>query len=167
MCDILTTDRLELIAYSPEVVQAAIADKSQIEQLLNVRVPDDWPWSEVEEVLPFFAQLAADPLQRCWGARLIIHRQERTIIGDLGFGGKPNTEGTVEMGYDVLPAYRKQGYGFEAVQALVNWAFTQPDCSRILASCPEDNVPSIRILEKLGMQCIKSEESLLSWEMRR
>ncbi|HLO52249.1 MAG TPA: GNAT family N-acetyltransferase [Kamptonema sp.] len=160
----IKTERLELIPYSVEVAEAAIADKYQIEKLLNVQVPSDWPWSEVEEVLPFFAQLAADPLQLGWGAWLIIHSQENMIIGDLGFGGK-NEQGIAEIGYNILPAYQKQGYGFEAVQALVNWALTQPGLHKIIATCPQGHLSSMRILEKLGMQLKNCEEGLLKWEM--
>lgn len=160
----IQTERLELIPYSLEVAEAAIADKSQIKKLLNVKIPSDWHWSEVEEVLPFFAQLAADPLQLGWGAWLMIHTRENTIIGDLGFGGK-NEQGIVEMGYNVLPAYQNQGYGFEAVQALVNWALTQPNLHKIIATCPQDHLASKRILEKVGMQLKSCEEGLLKWEI--
>lgn len=163
----LKTPRLELIPYSLEIAQAAMSDKSQIERLLAVQVADDWPWEEVRDALPFFAQLAADPNQLGWGAWLIIHSAQKTIIGDLGFGGKPDETGKVEMGYNIVSGYRNQGYGFEAVQALVNWAIAQPSLNKILASCPSDNIPSIRILEKLGMQCLGNFEGILKWELTR
>lgn len=61
----------------------------------------------------------------------------------------------LEMGYEVLPAYCRRGYAFEAVKALVDWASNQPALKRIIAYSPQDNIASIRILEKLGIQCLE------------
>jgi ribosomal-protein-alanine N-acetyltransferase len=149
----LATSRLKLIPCSLEVAQAASTDKSQVEKLLGASVPDDWYKSEVQDFFPKYVQmLIDDPSQLGWGAWLVIRIADSTLIGHLGFAAKPDAEGSVEMGYEVLPAYRNQGYAFEAVQALVNWAFTQPELKRIIAYCPQDHFASIRILEKLGMQ---------------
>jgi len=96
----------------------------------------------------------------------MTYRAGRVLIGDLGFKGKPDREGTVEIGYSVLPVYRRQGYAFEAVQALVGWAFAQQSVKRITAACSPDNAPSVRILERLGMQCLEADGSLLRWELK-
>lgn len=149
----IATSRLKLIPCPLEVAQAAITDNSQVETLLRIRIPDDWYATEVQDFLPKYAQmLTNDPSQLGWGVWLMIHTADSTLIGDLGFGGKPDEQGTVEMGYEVFPAYQKQGYAFEAVQALVNWAITQPNLKRIIAHSPQDHTASIRILEKLGLQ---------------
>jgi ribosomal-protein-alanine N-acetyltransferase len=150
------------------VAQAAVTkNKSEVERLLGVRVPDDWYASEVLDILPMYAQmLINDPSQLGWGVWLIIHIADSTLIGDLGFLGKPNEQGTVEMGYEVISAYRQQGFAFETVEALVNFAFTQPELKRIIAHSPDDLTASIRILEKLGMQRISRDESLLEWELK-
>jgi len=47
--------------------------------------------------------------------------------------GPPDHEGIVEIAYGIVPAYRRQGYTFEAVQALVQWAFGHPAVTRITA----------------------------------
>ncbi|WP_375477580.1 GNAT family N-acetyltransferase [uncultured Nostoc sp.] len=70
------------------------------------------------------------------------------------------------MGYEVLSAYRRQGFAFEAVEALVDFAFTQQELKRIIAYSLDDRVGSIRILEKLGMQQIARDENLLKWELK-
>lgn len=50
----LRTQRLELLRCSLEVAQAVITrNKSQVERLLGVRVPDDWYTSEVTDILSF------------------------------------------------------------------------------------------------------------------
>ncbi|MBG1242492.1 GNAT family N-acetyltransferase [Nostoc sp. NZL] len=164
----IVTQRLELLPCSLEVAQAVVTrNKSQIEKLLGVRVPDDWYGSEVLDIFPMYAQmLIDDPSQLGWGVWLMIHIADSTLIGDLGFIGKPDQTGTVEMGYEVLSAYRQQGFAFEAVEALVDFAFTQQELKRIIAHTPDDHVASIRILEKLGMQQIARDENLLKWELK-
>lgn len=164
----ITTRRLKLLPCSLEVTQAAISkNKSEVETLLGVKVPDEWYASEVIDFFPVYTQmLRDDPSHLGWGVWLMIHVDDSTLIGDLGFGGKPDEQGTVEMGYEVLAAYRNQGYAFEAVNALVNFAFTQPKLQKIIAHCPDDHAISIHILKKLGMQLIGREANLLKWELK-
>ena len=52
----LKTERLDLIPCSLGVAQAVVADKSKLEAILAVRVPDDWPAQDLREFLPFYAQ---------------------------------------------------------------------------------------------------------------
>ncbi|MFN6499957.1 MAG: GNAT family N-acetyltransferase [Nostoc sp. DedQUE01] len=164
----ITTQRLELLPCCLKVAQAVVTkNKSEVERLLSVDVPDDWYASEVLDILPMYAQmLIDDPSQLGWGVWLMIHIADNTLIGDLGFGGKANEQGTVEMGYEVISAYRQQGLAFEAVEALVNFAFTQPELKKIISHSPDDRIASIRILEKLGMQEIAREENLIKWELK-
>jgi len=95
----------------------------------------------------------------------MVHDFEQKIIGDLGFKGRPDTNGTVEIGYGIVPEYRRQGYTFEAAKTLVSWAFGQNTVYKIIAECTEDNTPSIRILEKLRMRPISSSNGMLKWEL--
>ncbi|MFN6535450.1 MAG: GNAT family N-acetyltransferase [Nostoc sp. EkiNYC01] len=164
----ITTQRLELLPCSLKVAQAAVTkNKSEVERLLGLCVPDEWYASEVLDFFPMYAQmLIDDPSQLGWGVWLMIHIADNTLIGDLGFGGKPNEEGTTEMGYEVISAYRHQGFAFEAVEALVNFAFTQPELKRIISHSPDVHAASIRILEKLGMQQIARDENLIKWELK-
>lgn len=163
---LVQTRRLSLVACSAEVARAASQDRNCLEPLLGVQVPGDWPAPDLREFLPVYAeQLAADPSLLGWGIWLMVHRDAQTVVGDLGFKGKPDDEGTVEIGYSVLPAFRKQGLASEAVAALVDWALAQPQVTRIVAECDPDNTPSIRILEKLGMRQLETDGTTLRWEL--
>ncbi|WP_375499633.1 hypothetical protein [uncultured Nostoc sp.] len=88
----ITTQRLELLPCSLEVAQAVVTrNKPQVERLLGVRVPDDWYASEVLDIFPMYAQmLIDDSFQLGWGVWLMIHIADSTLIGDLGFLGKPD-----------------------------------------------------------------------------
>jgi len=161
----LRTRRLELFPCPAQVAQAAVQGGADLEPILGARVPDDWPAADLLEFLPTYAhQIQADPSLLGWGIWLMVHREERTLVGDLGFKGRPDDEGTVEIGYSVLGAYRRQGFASEAVRALVKWALAQQEVKRIVAECSADNGPSIRVLEKAGLRLAQAEGSLLRWE---
>ncbi|TDC61206.1 N-acetyltransferase [Micromonospora sp. KC207] len=64
-------------------------------------------------------------------------------------GMPPRTE--AQLGYTFDPAYGGQGYATEAVTAMVAHAFDRLGVRRITAGCFADNLPSVRILEKVGM----------------
>jgi [ribosomal protein S5]-alanine N-acetyltransferase len=57
----------------------------------------------------------------------------------------------IEMGIIVDHIYSKNGYSHEALQAYINFAFSQTDTHKILARTDSRNIPCIRLLEKIGM----------------
>ena len=164
----ITTARLHLVPCSLDVARAAVVRRVELERVLGASVPDDWPTRDLLDLLPFYAdRLAADPNWLGWGVWLMIHVPTQTLVGDLGFKGPPDEAGTVEIGYGVLPAFQRQGYATEAVQSLVHWAFEQSNVQRIVAECLADNIPSIRVLERIGMQPLPPEGEMLRWELRQ
>lgn len=163
---IVESERLRLIPCTEQVARAATSRRRQAEALLALRVHADWPGPDVRSYLPHYArQLSVDPSRLGWGIWLIVQRAERMVIGDVGFKGKPDSTGTVDLGYGLVPAYRRRGYGYEAAATLRDWAFTQPNVRRMTADCLPDNIGSARILQKLGMKQIGlSDDGLLLWE---
>ncbi len=162
----IETARLRLVPCSAEVAHAAGVDRAKVERLLSARVPEEWPASDLRDFLPFYAQMIdEDPSQLGWGIWLVVEAREETVIGDAGFKGGPDAEGTVEIGYSILPAFRQRGYATEAADALIRWAFAHPRVRRVVAECLDDNTPSILILRSLGMQPRDRTGDLLRWEL--
>ena len=65
---------------------------------------------------------------------------------------------TAEIGYDLLPAYHRQGIMREAALRLIDYGFGELGLSLIDAEANPCNEPSCRLLEKLGFQ--KGETSI-------
>jgi RimJ/RimL family protein N-acetyltransferase len=84
-----------------------------------------------------------------WVARTEGTGNQRTLIGTGGFM-RGRTEGTLLLGYAVLPEYRGKGYGSEAVRSLTEWALEDPGVDRLVAIAAPDSTASIRVLEKNG-----------------
>jgi RimJ/RimL family protein N-acetyltransferase len=78
-----------------------------------------------------------------------------TVSLELGDGmGQPGMPARTEalLGYIFDPAYGGRGYATEAVAAVVADAFGRLGVRRITAGCFADNLPSVRLLEKIGMR---------------
>jgi RimJ/RimL family protein N-acetyltransferase len=127
-------------------------------------VPDEWPPEILADALPLFLEwIEAAPEQAGWYVWYAMMRTSREasemlagdardlLVASAGFKGPPH-DGTVEMGYSVLPRFQGQGYATEMVHALIDWAFSQPGLMRIVAETAEDNVASQRLLLRLGFK---------------
>jgi len=151
----IETERLELIAETAELAMAESAGLRQLAAALDADVPE-WPPEGIAEALALFAaQLQRDPALAGWlnWYWILIDPASgrRTLIGSGGFTSPP-VDGTVAIGYSLLPAYQRKGYATEAVRALIAWAFSHPEVGRIVAETLPDNEPSIRVLLRAGFR---------------
>jgi RimJ/RimL family protein N-acetyltransferase len=80
-----------------------------------------------------------------------------------------NAEGTVEVGYGVLPEYRRQGLASEATQALIDRAFDQPEVDRVVAETYPHLSGSMAVMMRCGMNLIGegSEEGVVRYGITR
>jgi ribosomal-protein-alanine N-acetyltransferase len=76
------------------------------------------------------------------------------LVGSIGFGGRPGSDGAVEIGYSMLGSFQRRGYATEAMGALIDWAFSHPEVRRIRAHTRVDHAASIRVLEKNGLSLV-------------
>lgn len=112
-------------------------------------------------------ELKKDSTLLGWGVWLVINKETNTIIGDIGFKGKPNSQKTVEVGYGIIPFAQSKGYATEAVKEIIQWAFLSNDVNEVVAECEEDNFPSIKVLEKLNMNREEKEGTMLKWRLKK
>lgn len=91
----------------------------------------------------------AKPEQWEWYAIWMIELKNGTHIGELCFKGL-TPDGIAEIGYGINDEYQRQGYASEAVKAVSEWAFQQPDVTAIEAETDDENIASKRVLEKCG-----------------
>jgi RimJ/RimL family protein N-acetyltransferase len=138
----------------------------QIESSLRIRVPRDWPLHELREVLPDYADaLKQDSSLEGWGPWLIVDAAD-TLVGDIGFTGRSDDDGEVEIGFNVLPAYRGNRYASEAVSALARWALAQPRVECVEAACARGDGASALVLERAGFTRIADDGDELRFELR-
>lgn len=159
------TPRLTLVPFTPGLIEAVLRSTAELGDLLGVQIADGWPNADYRDVLPIIAQQALrNPASSQW-SYLALHTADQSLIGDLGGKGGPDDDGVVDIGYSIVPAYQRCGYATEAVQALIAWACVEPGVRQITAECLRDNVSSIRVLEKVGMEQVRADATYLYWEL--
>lgn len=84
-------------------------------------------------------------------AYFFICPERRSLVGNGGFKGPPNGQGEVEIGYEVAPAFRNQGWATAAVSRLLVLAFTRPETRAVVAHTLAETNPSNAVLRKAGM----------------
>jgi ribosomal-protein-alanine N-acetyltransferase len=81
----------------------------------------------------------------------IVRRSDDTVLGAITLDHirrGPAQAGTT--GYWIGATHARQGYMREAIEAVVHYAFTTLDLSRIEAGCLPENTPSRALLETCG-----------------
>lgn len=168
----ILAERLALIAATVELLSAEMENFAVFREKVGAEVPAGWPPDLYDRPAQewMHGYLLKNPDAAGWGLWYILLRgQPETLIGTCGYKGKPSTDGTVEIGYSVLPKYQRKGYAAEAARALVDRAFDYTEVSRVIAETFPELTPSIRVLEKNGfvLTGAGSEPGVLRFELSR
>ncbi len=79
-------------------------------------------------------------------------KSEHKIVGGIGIHNVDRYEGSGEVGYWLGERYWGQGYGSEALTAVVDFAFNRLKLRRLEAGVFDGNPSSGKLLEKLGFR---------------
>ena len=146
--NIIYTIRLELISWSPEFMRAALEGDLKTQALTGYQLPTDFPGELTSLLTRRLKQLERNPSEQKFLTRSII--LDRGMIGAIGFHTKPDARGRLEVGYEIFPEFRRQGFALEAVKALFNWAKLEPGVKTFVASVSPNNTASLELIRKLG-----------------
>jgi ribosomal-protein-alanine N-acetyltransferase len=173
MTTLLKTARLELVGCTPDLLRAEGEDRGRFAELLNARVPDDWPPELYDDDARLWTLNAVEsaPQHEGWWVYYLVAGDGtgRELIGLVGYKGPPQDDGTVEVGYGVLPGHRRRGLATEATHALIDRAFGFPEVTRVVAETYPHLTPSIGVMEKCGLAFAGagSEEGVIRYELPR
>jgi [ribosomal protein S5]-alanine N-acetyltransferase len=156
MSTVLKTPRLELVGCTPHTLRAEGEDRAGFAALLDARIPDAWPPELYDDDARLWtlAALDADPDAAAWWLYYVVLDGDagpREAIGVAGYKGPPGDDGTVEVGYGILPGFRRRGHATEAARALVEHAFAHPAVTRVVAETYPHLAPSLGVMRNLGM----------------
>jgi RimJ/RimL family protein N-acetyltransferase len=91
-----------------------------------------------------------------------------TLVGSGGFAAPP-ADRTVEIGYEIAPAFRGRGLGIASARALIDRALASGAVDEVIAhTLPETN-PSTGVLAALGFKLVEEQEHAEDgavWEWR-
>ncbi len=150
----LVTERLELRAFEPSDLEALHAVNGDPEvtrymkaypTLEHTRGALDRHVSEARAGNPAF-----------WA---VIERSSGDLIGDAGVGLIDGVGPEFELGYALGMRWWGRGYATEAARAVRDYALGELALPEVLALVRPDNVASIHVVEKIGMERIGTRVS--------
>ncbi len=106
--------------------------------------------------------LTADPDYLPWSLRAMLLKPDLMLVGHCNFHSKPGAAylaevapdlaelNAVELGYSVLPAFRRRGFAEEAAWGLMDWAGREHGVRRFVVSISPENAASVAMARKLG-----------------
>lgn len=169
----LVTERLLLRRSRPEDAEAISAYRSEP----NVHRYQGWERTdppgvraEIEEMI---GRAPGEP--GGWIQLSVEERESGRLVGDIGLNPADGEPSVIKVGYTMSPAFQGRGYATEAVGALIGYAFDTLGADIVRAYASAENIASIRVAEKVGMQLVERSERRhgdevwvgLRFEMRR
>jgi ribosomal-protein-alanine N-acetyltransferase len=148
---------------TPAFLQASLDGGAlRAEAELGAAVPPHWP--DIRDILELrLAQICGNPDLQPWLLRAIVLREERIMVGHIGFHDAPGAEhlepwapGGVEVGFTVFADWRRRGYAREAVSALMKWAHRHHGVHAFVMTIAPGNHASQALAAGLGFTRVGS-----------
>ncbi|TWU54888.1 hypothetical protein Poly51_36100 [Rubripirellula tenax] len=143
------TERLTLRHASPDdaIAMRAVFCDPEVMRHGDGPQTDDWIQSWITRMNYNYNELG-------YGLWIVTQTIDALAIGYCGLTWFPNISGRpeIEVGYRLARTYWDKGYATEVAVAVRDLAFSHYELDRLIAIIEPDNLRSIRVAEKLGMQ---------------
>lgn len=158
--------RVALVPVPHAVAAAVVAGSGLTAALAGLQLVagEGWPHPGTADALRPLAEHGGEGDDGGW-----LVAVDGVVVGDVGWRGGADADGSVLLGYGLAAPARRQGLGTEAVAVLCGWAEGQPGVRRLVAEVHADNVPSRRLLRRLGfveeaddppwVRCVRGRDS--------
>jgi [ribosomal protein S5]-alanine N-acetyltransferase len=139
---------VDLLPATVEQLEALQSDPTAFGRLICSPVPEGWP--EFPESIAFTVdRLREHPDEGDWWMHFFLSGD--VLIGSGGFVGPPE-DGSVEIGYEIAPAFRGRRLGAAAAKALVDKARATSLVHVVIANTLAHENPSTGVLRRLGFR---------------
>ncbi|MFG2195666.1 GNAT family N-acetyltransferase [Streptomyces sp. NPDC048639] len=143
------TDRLSLRRFRPEDAPALAAYRSVPEVARYQSWISPVPVEAADALVRSYA--AGDPSAPGWFQYAVELKDDGALVGDVGVGLHENRM-QAEIGFTLAPNRQGHGYAGEAIGAVLRDLFERRNLHRVSAECDARNLPSARLLERVGFQ---------------
>lgn len=145
---------LRLVPVTIAAVQSELAADGHLSSLLHAEVTREWPPADWERhVLELLLEtFTRDPAMQAFHRYVLLQREQQwpVLVGCLGGFVWPDRPHELEIGYSILPAFRRRGYALDAARQYVAWVRAQPEPRDLVAQTFPTHEASLRILRTLG-----------------
>lgn len=149
--------RVRLVPATVPMLNALIEDRRLFGEMIGSPVPDGWP--EFPEAIGFTLEhlRTAPETDRGWSMQFFLDAATGLLLGSGGFAAPP-VDRTVEIGYEVAPEFRGQGFGTAAARALVERAVAGGEVDHVIAHTLPGPNPSTGVLAALSFEHVADQE---------
>ena len=165
----IETERLQIIPLTRVQLEVYLQADNKLERLLRLAEKNRTVSPDVQDMVKKFTipkmKLATEDNYLFYTFWIVIEKDTKNIVAELGFKGEPNHLGQIEIGYGTMPSQRKNGYMTEALGAMVGWAKGQPSVLALLAETDEKNLASIRVVQKNAFELVEKKGEMLAWKI--
>lgn len=161
----LETDKLLIVPLSKEIVKKLDNSEEKLSQ--DFYRNSEWPEPDLKEAFPAYIKLLDRNGCDGFNLWLVVEKESNLVIGSLGFKGRPNSKGEVEIGFGIIPSKRGMGYSVQAVNILTCWALGHTEVSSVIAFCDKENIASRKVLANSGYLLEGEENNLFSWRIKK
>ncbi len=95
-----------------------------------------------------------------WLQVAIAHRETDGIIGDIGLCVVDEPGGVVELGYTIVRAAQRKGYGAEAVRGVVAGLRACGRVRSVVATTDTRNLASAALLRRIGFTLVRTNTTM-------
>ena len=167
----METINLKLIPCDTEILKSAIEGNELLAKKINATVQDNWTEFGIGALQYSLNKLAESEEEKNWWTYLPVFKQDNKLIGSGGYKGKPTKDGTVEIGYEIVPTYRNRGLATEMAKGLIGNAFRDERVKSIIAHTLGQENPSTKVLQKCGFKMVEEfndpDDGLIwKWELK-
>ena len=85
----------------------------------------------------------------------ITLKDDDKLIGSIGYeiyAEIPAGKIASPMGWFIMPEFHNKGYVTEAAKKVLEFAFLQDNCVRVETGCYRDNIPTQKVMAKVGFR---------------
>lgn len=144
---VLETNRLLIRRVKKEDAEAIFTDASDAYSC--AMDSGEEPYTEMNEAFWSFV----DELIQRETQYSIVLKETMEVIGCIRLMDDDSRQvEAMEVGYGIYPGYRRKGYAYEAVSALLSLVQEELRLDLVLAGAIKANEPSIALLQKLGFE---------------
>ena len=122
---------------------------------------DESLWHLSDTLQPFSRQVLKDYFEHSYQdiyeakqMRLVIALHNQQPIGFIDLYDLHPKHKRAGLGVLILEEYQSKGFGREALELMIDYAFKVIDLHQIYVTITDDNGPSLRLFEKLGFQYV-------------
>ncbi|MDQ1015301.1 GNAT family N-acetyltransferase [Streptomyces afghaniensis] len=144
---------------------------SEAERVAAGEPPGDARWAagyptdgDVSAARRFLGTCANTGDPQPFGNYEIRRREDSQAIGGLGFHGPVDENGSVTIGYGLIPSARGKGYASEALRGLLLFARAR-GVTCVKGDADHDNIASQHVMMAAGMQPAGEDERVRYFEI--